>query len=143
MMQHDPINAGTRALMERLTPWRRRRALFLRAVSMFLLLEGVFHWAVICGIVRVGGELFENMDTPAQAAVIWGAIIDPIAGVGLWLGAGWGVVMWLFATVTRIGLDFWAPEGMTRFLLLSLFEMSLIVAYAVMSVRAARESDED
>lgn len=141
-MQHDPIHIGKRELTERLTPWRRRRALFLRAVSVFLLLEAMFHWAIICGVARLGGDLFETMDTPAQAAVIWAGIIYPIAGVGLWLGAGWGVVVWLFASVSRIGLDIWAPEGVTRFLPLSLFEMALVVAYALMSVRAARENHD-
>lgn len=141
MSHYDPIDASARAHMERMTPWRRRLVFYLRAVSLFLLLEGLYHWALICGIG--GGVAFDDMPTLLQGSVIWAAIIDPIAGVGLWLGAGWGVVLWLLATATRILLDFLTPEGMPRMLLLSLFEVSLVVAYAVLSVRAARESDED
>ena len=79
----------------------------------------------------------------AQAAVIWAAIIDPIAGVGLWLRAGWAIVLWLLATLTQVVLGIWAPAGMTRLMLFTLVELALVVAYAVLSIRAARESDQD
>ncbi|MGU3493895.1 DUF6163 family protein [Xanthobacteraceae bacterium A53D] len=143
MSQYDPIDASARARMERLSPWRRRLVFFLRAVAFFLLLEGIYHWAVICGIGEANENRFENLSMSAQAVVIWAAIIDPIAGVGLWLGAGWAVVLWLFATVTQVIIGFWLPEGLTRLLVFTLFEVALVVAFAILSIRAARESDQD
>lgn len=143
MSHYDPIDASARAHMERLTPWRRRLVFFLRAVAILLLLEAVYHWAVICGVGEGPFGGFEDLPTMVQAGIIWAAIIDPIAGVGLWLGAGWGVVLWLLATASQVALGFWAPEGMARLLVLSLFEVALVVAYAVLSIRAARESDEE
>lgn len=142
MSHYDPIDASARAQWESLTPWRRRLFLFLRGVSAFLLLQGVIHWAVILGIGDGPASRFEIMPAAAQAAVIWAAIIDPIAGVGLWLRAGWAVVLWLLATLTQVVLGVWAPAGMTRLLLFTLVELVLVVAYAVLSIRAARESDQ-
>jgi len=63
--------------------------------------------------------------------------------VGLWLRAGWGVVLWLLATASQVVIGVMAPEGASRLLVLTLFEFALVVAYAVLSIRAARESDED
>lgn len=143
MSQYDPIDASSRARMERLSPWRRRLVFFLRAVAFFLLLEGIYHWAVICGVGEANENRFENLSMAAQGVVIWAAIIDPIAAVGLWLGAGWAVVLWLFATVTQVIIGFWLPEGLTRLLVFTLFEVALVVVYAILSIRAARESDQD
>ncbi|GGF73519.1 hypothetical protein GCM10007301_36690 [Azorhizobium oxalatiphilum] len=143
MSQYDPIDASARAHMERLTPWRRRLVFFLRAVAFFLILEGIYHWAVICGIGEANEARFENLPTASQGIVIWSAIVAPIAGVGLWLGAGWAVVLWLFATATQVVFGVWAPDGIGRLLVLTLFEAALVVAYAIISIRAARESDQD
>ncbi|MFG1419605.1 DUF6163 family protein [Xanthobacter sp. V0B-10] len=142
MSHYDPIDASARAHWERLSPWRRRLFLFLRGVAVFLLIEGVTHWVVILGIGEGVPSWFEQLPVAAQGAVIWAAIIDPIAGVGLWLRAGWAVVLWLIATLTQAVLAAWAPSGMTPLLLFTLVELGLVVAYAVLSIRAARESDE-
>ncbi|MEP9347550.1 DUF6163 family protein [Xanthobacter sp. KR7-225] len=141
MSQYEPIDASARATLESLPPWRRRLFLFLRAVAAFLLLEGVIHWAVILGIGEATPSRFEAMPMAAQAAVIWAAIIDPIAGVGLWLRAGWAVVLWLIATLTQVMLGAWAPAGMTRILIFTMAELALVGAYAVLSIKAAQESD--
>ena len=143
MSHYDPIDASARAQWESLTPWRRRLFLCLRGVAAFRLLEGVIHWAVIMGIGDGPDSRFEALPTAAQAAIIWVAIVDPIAGVGLWLRAGWAVVLWLIATLMQVVLGAWAPAGMTRLLLFTLVELALVVAYAVLSIRAARESDQD
>lgn len=142
MTHYDPIDASARAHWESLSPWRRRLFLFLRGVAMFLIFEGVVHWAVILGLGDGTPSHFEELPTAAQGAVIWAAIVDPIAGVGLWLRAGWAVVLWLIATLIQVLLGAWAPAGMTPLLLFSLVELGLVVAYAVLSIRAARESDE-
>lgn len=139
---YDPIDASARAHWLSLSPWRRRLFLFLRGVAAFLILEGILHWLLIVGVGGNTPSWFEQLPMTAQAAVVWGAIIDPIAGVGLWLRAGWAVVLWLIATLTQSVFAAWATDGMTPLLLLTLVELALVVAYAVLSIRAARESDE-
>lgn len=142
MSHYDPIDASARAQMEDLPPWRRRLFWFLRAVAAFLLFEGIIHWGMIIGIGESSPTSFETMPMAAQGAVIWTAIIDPIAGVGLWLRAGWAVVLWLIATLVQVVLGAWAPAGMTGILLFTLAELGLVVAYAVLSIKAAQENDE-
>lgn len=142
MSHYDPIDASARAHWERLSPWRRRLFLFLRGVAVFLLAEGITHWVLILGMGEDSPSWFEDLPMAAQGAVIWAAIIDPIAGVGLWLRAGWAIVLWLIATLTQAVLAAWAPSGMTPLLLFTLVELGLVVAYAVLSIRVARESDE-
>ncbi len=143
MSHYDPIDASARAHWQSMTPWRRRLFLFLRGVAVFLMLEGVLHWSIILGIGEGAETRFAAMPLAAQGAVVWAAIIDPIAGVGLWLRAGWAVVLWLLATLSQVILGAWAPAGMTRLLLFTVAELGLVVAYAIISIRAARESDED
>lgn len=143
MSHYDPIDASARAYVERMPPWRRRQFIFLRVVAAFLILEGIFHWAVICGIGEGSSSRFETMPATAQAVVIWAAIIDPISGVGLWLGAGWAVVLWLLATLSQVILGVWAPDGLSRLLLFTLLELALVVAYAILAVKVAQESDVD
>ena len=142
MTQYDPIDASARAHLERLPPWRRRLFWFLRAVAAFLLIEGIIHWAVIVGVGESSPTHFETLPMAAQGAVIWGAIIDPLAGVGLWLRAGWAVVLWLIATLIKVLLGAWAPAGMTGILLFTILELGLVVAYAVLSIKAAQENEE-
>lgn len=36
------------------------------------------------------------------AAVVFFAVLDPVAAVGLWLATPWGGVIWLFAAVSQI-----------------------------------------
>lgn len=142
MSHYDPIDASARAHWQSMTPWRRRLFLFLRGVAVFLILEGVLHWSIIIGIGEGADTYFATMPLAAQGAVVWAAIIDPIAGVGLWLRAGWAVVLWLLATLSQVILAAWAPAGMTRLLLFTVVELGLVMAYAILSIRAARESDE-
>ncbi len=143
MSHYDPIDASVRAHLERLPTWRRRLFLFLRAVAVFLILNGVIHWAVILGFGEGSDTRFSALPMAAQGAVIWAAIIDPIAGVGLWLRAGWAVVLWLIATLSQVVLGLWAPAGMTRLLIFTVIELALVVAYAILAIRAARETDEE
>ncbi|TCT02409.1 DUF6163 family protein [Aquabacter spiritensis] len=143
MTHYDPIDASAKANLERLTPWRRRLVFFLRAVSMLLIAESLFHWAIICGVGEGQFGGFEDLPAIVQIGIIWASIIDPIAAVGLWLGSAWGVVIWLLATLTQVTLGLWAPEGTARLIVLSVVEVALVLAYAVLSIRAARESDEE
>src|SRR5262245_66075600 len=74
--------------------WSRRVVLFLRVMAGLSLIKGLYHWAVICGIGAPFPSGFDSYPTPYQVATVFFAIIDPVAAVGLWLGAAWGGVVW-------------------------------------------------
>ncbi len=141
MTHYDPIDASARAHWARLSPWRRRLFLFLRGVAAFLIFQGILSWAIIIGVGGNSPSRFELLPMAAQGAVVWGAIVNPVAGVGLWLRANWAVVFWMVATFTQLVLAIWAPSGMIL-LVVTLLELGLVGTYAVLSIRAARESDE-
>src|SRR5258708_17190292 len=77
-------------------PWPYRLMLFLRVMAGVSLCKGLYHWAVICGIGAPLPSGFDSYSTPYQVATVFFAVIDLVAGVGLWLPppppAGGGVV---------------------------------------------------
>src|SRR5262249_58899559 len=70
--------------------WSYRLVMFLRVMAGISLIKGLYHWAVICGIGAPFPSGFDSYPTPYQVATVFFAIIDPVAGVGLWLAAPWG-----------------------------------------------------
>ncbi len=75
-----------------------------RVMSGLLLLLGLFHWAVILGVVAGQGGMFEAMSTPWKAATINLAVADLVAAVGLWQRVAWGNVIWVYAALFEVAM---------------------------------------
>jgi hypothetical protein len=75
-----------------------------RVMSGLLMLLGLFHWAVILGIVAGQGGMFEDMTTPWMMATINLAVVDLVAAVGLWQRVAWGNVLWVYAALFEIAM---------------------------------------
>src|SRR5262249_56160717 len=75
--------------------WSYRLIMFLRVMAVISFGKGLYHWAVICGIGAPLSSGFDAYSTPYQVATVFFAVIDLVAGVGLWLAAPWGAVVWL------------------------------------------------
>lgn len=73
-----------------------------RALSVAMMLLGLWQWAVILGVVRGGGGMFEAMSAPWQIATMHFAAIDLVAAVGLWQRVAWGNVVWIYAALSEI-----------------------------------------
>jgi hypothetical protein len=118
--------------------WTDWLVLFLRAMSIVIMLKGLYHWSVVCGFIgpRDG---FLDMSTPAQTATVFFAIIDLVAAVGLWLAAPWGAVVWLTSSVSMVVIDVFFPQIYGETILLVIVEMLLILAYLFLAIMAARE----
>jgi hypothetical protein len=82
---------------------------------------------------------FEARPTGYQATVIYFAVIDLAAGVGLWLTSTWGGVLWLLAVMSHLILavffPFYVPGGVV---LIGLFA-AFIIGYLTISWLAAGE----
>lgn len=72
---------------------------YLRALAVVYFISGLANWAFIVGVT---GDGFEQAMTHIQVAVIYFAILEVVASVGLWSGAAWGVAAWLFAAVAEL-----------------------------------------
>src|SRR3979490_1847211 len=65
--------------------WASWLVLFLRVMAVASIVKGLYHWAVICGINAPFPSGFDSYSPPYQVATVFFAVIDPVAGVGLWL----------------------------------------------------------
>src|ERR1700738_2649877 len=82
-VQSDDGEAGGRK-------WPFWLVVFLRAMAAVSLVKGLYHWAIVCGINAPFPSGFDSYPTLYQVATVFFAVIDLVAGVGLWLGGGAG-----------------------------------------------------
>jgi uncharacterized protein DUF6163 len=122
--------------------WSRRLVLFLRVMAGLSLLKGLYHWAVICGVGAPFPSGFDSYPTPYQVATVFFAIIDPVAGVGLWLAAPWGAVVWLTSVISMAAVELLFPQIFGGSVWLVAMELVLLGTYLGLAVMAAREQPE-
>jgi hypothetical protein len=122
--------------------WSRRLVLFLRVMAGLSLLKGLYHWAVICGIGAPFPSGFDSYPTPYQVATVFFAIIDPVAGVGLWLAAPWGAVVWLTSVISMAAVELLFPQIYGGNVWVIAMELILLGTYLGLAVMAAREQPE-
>lgn len=96
----DPNAAGDAA------KWGVLLSRFMRIVALFWLVQGLMQWRIILTADRT---IFETMPQSAAFAVIFFAVLDLIAGVGLWLATPWGGVLWLLIASAQIFLTLSMP----------------------------------
>jgi hypothetical protein len=122
--------------------WSRRLVLFLRVMAGLSLIKGLYHWAVICGIGAPFPSGFDSYPTPYQVATVFFAIIDPVAGVGLWLAAPWGAVVWLTSVISMAAVELLFPQIYGGNVWVIAMELILLGTYLGLAVMAAREQPE-
>jgi hypothetical protein len=122
--------------------WSSWLVLFLRAMAVLSLCKGLYHWAIICGVGAPFPSGFDSYSTPYQVATIFFAVIDPVAGVGLWLAAPWGAVVWLTSVISMAAVEVLFPQVYGGNILLVLVEIALLGMYLWLVVMAAREQPE-
>lgn len=132
----EPVHADKQQAGE--GRWTRALALFLRAIAVVALLKGLYHWAVLCGIIGPeNGFLAQN--AASQATTVFFAVIDLVAGVGLWLLAAWGAVVWLTAAISMAAVEIFFPEVYGGRMWVVAIEGMLLVSYLVLAIQSARE----
>ena len=135
----DPDGEGLaeRAPAPRVVRWDLVLTWFMRAVAILWVLKGVGAWAVILGVQAQ--VPFEERSLGFQATMIYFAVIDPVAAVGLWLASAWGGVLWLLAVMSHLILAFFFPRVVTGGLLTTVLFSLLISAYFVVSWLSAKD----
>ncbi len=106
---------------------------FLRILAMLWIAKGLMSWALLLG----GG--FEGRTTAFQTTVIYFALIDIIAGVGLWLTSTWGGVLWILAVMSHIILGAFFPRVVVLGTPAMMAQLALVFAYLTVSWLASRE----
>jgi Family of unknown function (DUF6163) len=120
-------------------PWSYWLFVFLRAMAALSLIKGLYHWAVICGLNAPEHSGFDSHDMPYQIATVFFAIIDPVAGVGLWLTAPWGPVLWLTSVISMAAVEVLFPQIFGGGVLVVLLELVVLGGYLWLTMMTSRE----
>ena len=133
----EPVHAGEDASENK--RWAHWLLVFLRAMAVLSLLKGIYHWAIVCGIGAPFPSGFDSYASPYQAATVFFAVIDPVAGVGLWLAAPWGAVVWLTSIISMAAVEILFPQIYGGNMWVVAIETVLLGVYLWLALMAARE----
>ena len=89
--------------------------------------------------VLPGARPFEAEPFGRQAALVYFAVIDATAAVGLWLTSAWGGVLWLLAVTSAVTLALLVPQLVPAPMPIIVAEVSIVLIYFLLSWFAARE----
>jgi len=78
------------------------RLIFVRLVALVFLVVGLLQWADLLGAIHTGELPFYDLPLQSQAVVLFFAVANLVAAVGLWLCATWGTVVWFAASCGHI-----------------------------------------
>jgi hypothetical protein len=118
--------------------WTGRLVIFLRVMAVLSMAKGLYHWALVPGVIGPA-DGFEYQPMPWQTATVFFAVIDLVAAVGLWLGAAWGAVVWLTACVSMAAVEVFFPQVYGGRLLVVGVEGLLLFGYLALAIQSARE----
>ena len=118
--------------------WNMILVTFMRVVSVIWLGKGLLAWALILGIGYEGA--FEGRSTGFQAAMIYFAVMDLVAAIGLWLTSTWGGVLWLLAVMSHLILAAFFPRIVSGGAAIPIAFLGLLITYLVVSWLSAREA---
>ncbi|MBX9989615.1 DUF6163 family protein [Phreatobacter oligotrophus] len=128
--------------------WTRIYRIFMRALAVMTIARGLSQWLVICGGPNADGLGFEELPPGLQASTVFFAVIELVAGVGLWLTSAWGGVVWILATAVAVAIDLAMMGGMQGWVQLAArawpataADAALLFFYAIVAVLAARQAD--
>jgi hypothetical protein len=133
----DPVHAGEEDTQGQ--KWAYWLVVFLRVMAGISLFKGLYHWAIVCGINAPFKSGFDSYSTPYQVATVFFAVIDLVAGVGLWLAAPWGAVVWLTSVISMAAVEILFPQIYGGHLWVIALELILLGTYLALALMAARE----
>jgi len=118
--------------------WGLYLVIFMRVTAAIWLVQGLMQWRII--LVPEASAL-DAMSSLEAAAVIFFAIMNLLAAVGLWLAVPWGGVLWLFAVSAQMFMIGFLTGMIEWGRLMLALDVTLVVSYFVLSWYAAQERD--
>lgn len=120
------------------TGWDMVLIWFMRLTALLWLGKAVATWATILDVLP-GAPHFADMPVGRQTVVVYFAVIDAMAAVGLWLTSAWGGVVWLLAATSALTLAVLTPHLLPMSVPYLGVQASIVALYFVFSFLAARE----
>ncbi len=93
------IRVGLTAREQFETRWGLILVIYMRLLAALWILQGLREWSMF---LLPRDEVFDRLSTGQTSAVMYFAVFDLLAAVGLWLATPWGGVLWLFAAISQI-----------------------------------------
>ena len=121
------------------TNWGRMLVLFMRTVSGLWMLRGLVHWE---SILAHDETPFESLPLAVAGCIVFFAVADLVAAVGLWLASAWGGVLWLFSAMANIIVTIAVPDFHSGGQIMVAIDFVLIVTYFVLTWHAARDRED-
>jgi len=107
---------------------------FHRVVAAYCLLFGVLYWIRLIGIYDGALWRFDLMPVHWRVTTVVLAAFFPFAGIGLWMMASWGPVIWFICAVTEAVMYLGFPELFGRRWLIVASHAAVILLYATFRV---------
>jgi hypothetical protein len=105
---------------------------FMRLLAGLWAFQGLLEWSAI---LLPRETLFDNLPLLRGAAVIFFAVFDLVAAVGLWLAAPWGGLIWLLGALAQIVVAIALPGFFSMFWVAA--NLTLIAIYFVLNFEAS------
>lgn len=118
--------------------WGMLLVLFMRVLAALWMLQGLMQWDVILG---PGQPPLDALPSALAIAIVFFAVTDLVAAVGLWLAASWGGVLWLCAAAAQIFVTVLMSDFFAGGPMVVAVDLALIVIYFFLTWRAAQERD--
>lgn len=132
--QSDRAEAGAR--------YGRWLVWFMRGLALLWMTQGLSNWALlVAGDAGTQGAM-DAMSDVGAIAVIFFAVLDLIAAVGLWLAASWGGVVWLVAVAAQWFATAIIPGFFPFDVAIAAIDVVLVGGYFALTYRAAGEIDQ-
>ena len=132
----DPaIRIGMTAREQVETRWGLILVVFMRILAGLWILQGLLEWS---RFILPADAIFDRMSDGQAGSIIFFAVVDFLAAVGLWLATPWGGVLWLFAAVSQIFVAISVRHTFAASWLAA--DVLLILIYFVLTWQAGRGS---
>lgn len=118
------------------TKWGQLLTLFMRIMALFWVAQGLMQWRVI---LEGDQPIFDVMPQAAAFSVIFFAVLDLVAAVGLWLATPWGGVLWLLIASAQIFVASSMPSFFAGGYWLIGIDLVLIALYFTLTFEAGRD----
>lgn len=121
------------------TRWGILLVIFMRMIAVLWIVQGLAQWQVM---LFVDGMLFDRVPAPVGVAVIFFAVADLLAAVGLWLATPWGGVLWILVAFAQCVVAIALPDFFEGGRLVVALNAVLIGLYLFVTYKAASEGQQ-
>jgi hypothetical protein len=116
---------------------------FMRVVALTWIALGLYYWSWIMetGTGGPSASAFLQLPIARQGAILFFAVFDFVAAIGLWLLTPWGGIVWLFTALVEIVLSTVLPQLGVGHAAALVVNGALIVMFFGLNIMASREHE--